>query len=196
MAEIRSTMDMVMERAARLAAEAKDTSSGDALLNQGMRLAAAYLNGEEQDLMGLLQGSPPEQQMTIRAGMAKTMLRNIVLPRDYEISEQALLSLTGLQKLSGNSGDITTIIGELKQILEQYGQHCEQVKQQFDESILAQLKMKLQQQGLPLNSDMALNPTMHPQYQEEWARTSAELNAQYNQALDQRKALISQRFSI
>jgi hypothetical protein len=196
MAEIRSTMDMVMERAARLAAEAKDTSSGDALLNQGMRLAAAYLNGEEQDLMGLLQGSPPEQQMTIRAGMAKTMLRNIVLPRDYEISDQALLSLTGLQKLSGNSGDIATIIGELKKILEQYGQHCEQVKQQFDESILAQLKMKLQQQGLPLNSDMALNPTMHPQYQEEWARTSAELNAQYNQALDQRKAMISQRFNI
>jgi hypothetical protein len=134
--------------------------------------------------------------MTIRAGMAKTMLRNIVLPRDYEISDQALLSLTGLQKLSGNSGDIATIIGELKKILEQYGQHCEQVKQQFDESILAQLKMKLQQQGLPLNSDMALNPTMHPQYQEEWARTSAELNAQYNQALDQRKAMISQRFNI
>ena len=49
MAEIRSTMDMVMERAARLAAEAKDSSSDDDLLNQGMRLAAAYLNGEEQD---------------------------------------------------------------------------------------------------------------------------------------------------
>jgi hypothetical protein len=197
MAEIRSTMDMVMERAARLAAEAEDTGSDDDLLNLGMRLAAAYLNGQEQDLMGLLQARPSAEQMAIRAGMAKTMLRNIVLPRDYdEISEQSQLSLTGLQKLSGNSSDIAAICSELKQILEQYSQHCEQVKQQFDESILAKLKMKLQQQGVPLDDDMALNPTMHPQYQEEWSRTSAELNAQYNEALDQRKALIGQRFNI
>jgi hypothetical protein len=135
--------------------------------------------------------------MIIRAGMAKTMLRNIVLPRGYdEISEQSLLSLTGLQKLSGNSGDIAAICGELKQILEQYSQHCEQVKQQFDESILTQLRMKLQQQGLPLDDEMALDPTMHPKYQEEWSRASADLNAQYNDALDQRKALIGQRFTI
>ncbi|MGA7279486.1 MAG: hypothetical protein WBW79_16220, partial [Desulfocapsaceae bacterium] len=129
MAEIRSTMDMVMERAARLAAEAEDTGSDDDLLNQGMRLAAAYLSGQEQDLMGLLQARPSSEQMAIRAGMAKTMLRNIVLPRDYdEISEQSQLSLTGLQKLSGNSSDITAICSELQQILEQYSQHCEQVK--------------------------------------------------------------------
>ena len=36
----------------------------------------------------------------------------------------------------------------------------------------------------------------HPQYHEEWAKTSAELNGQYNEALDQRKELIGQRFGI
>ena len=70
------------------------------------------------------------------------------------------------------------------------------MKQQFDESILNQLKMQLQQQGLAVDDEMALNPTMHPQYQEEWSRASAELNNQYNEALDQRKELIGQRFGI
>jgi hypothetical protein len=56
--------------------------------------------------------------------------------------------------------------------------------------------MQLQQQGLKVDDEMALNPTMHPQYQEEWTRASAELNNQYNDALDQRKELIGQRLGI
>jgi hypothetical protein len=196
MAEIRSTMDMVMERAARLAAEAEEGSGDEALANEGMRMAAAFLNGEGENLLEQLKSKAPEEQMIIRGGMARTMLRNILLPRDQEISEQTLLSLNGLQELSGNSTDIATICSELKQILEQYGQHREQVKQQFDESILNQLKMQLQQQGLAVDDEMALNPTMHPQYQEEWSKASAELNNQYNDALDQRKELIGQRFGI
>ena len=196
MAEIRSTMDMVMERAARLAEEAEESSGDDALANEGMRLAAAFLNGEGENLLEQLKSKAPEEQMIIRGGMARTMLRNILLPRDQEISEQTLLSLNGLQELSGNSTDIATICSELKQILEQDGQHREQVKQQFDESILNQLKMQLQQQGLAVDDEMALNPTMHPQYQEEWSKASAELNNQYNDALDQRQELIGQRFGI
>ena len=187
---------MVMERAARLAAEAEEGSGDEALANEGMRMAAAFLNGEGENLLEQLKSKAPEEQMIIRGGMARTMLRNILLPRDQEISEQTLLSLNGLQELSGNSTDIATICSELKQILEQYGQHREQVKQQFDESILNQLKMQLQQQGLAVDDEMALNPTMHPQYQEEWSKTSAELNNQYNDALDQRKELIGQRFGI
>ncbi len=196
MAEIRSTMDMVMERAARLAAEAEDTPADDTLQDQGMRLAAAYLNGDETNLLELLKAKVPEEQMALRGGMAKTMLRNIVLPRDDEISEHSLLSLKGLQQPSGNSTDILNICSELKQILEQYSQHREQVKQQFDESILGQLKKQLQQQGVAVDDDMALNPSMHPQYQEEWSRASAELNGQYNEALDQRKSSIEQRFGV
>jgi hypothetical protein len=196
MAEIRSTMDMVMERAARLAAEADEVSADDACVNEGMRMAAAYLSGEGANLLEQLKKKAPEGQMAIRRGMAQTLLRNIVLPRDEQLSEQSLLSLAGLQELSGSSSDIVTICSELKQILEQYGQHREQVKQQFDESILNQLKMQLQQQGLAVDDEMALNPTMHPQYQEEWSRASAELNNQYNEALGQRKELIGQRFGI
>ena len=196
MAEIRSTMDMVMERAAKMAAEAKEVSADDAIANEGMKLAAAYLKGDGSNLLKELKSQAPEKQMTIRAGMARTLLRNIVLPRDEQISEQSLLSLAGLQELSGNSSDISTLCSELKQILEQYAQHREQVKQQFDESILNQLKMQLQQQGLAVDDEMALNPTMHPQYQEEWSRTSAEINNQYNDALDQRKELIGQRLGM
>ncbi len=196
MAEIRSTLDMVMERAARLAAEAPDVPADEALKEDGMRLAASYLGGETPDLLQLLEQHPPEKQSGVRNGMAIALLRNIILPREQSLSDQTLQSFKGLQELSGNAADIMSICSELRQILEQYAKHQEQVRQQFDESIMNQLKMQLQQQGMRVDDTMALSPTMHPHYNEEWARVSADLNSQYNQALDQRKQLIAQRFAV
>jgi len=40
-----------------------------------------------------------------------------------------------------------------------------------------------------------MNPAMHPQYQEEWSRMLGDLNAQYNQALDQRKKMLQERLA-
>lgn len=196
MAEIRSTLDMVMERAARLAAEAPDVPADEVLKEDGMRLAVSYLGGEAPHLLQLLEQQPVEKQSAMRNGIAIALLRNIILPRGQGLSDQTLQSFKGLQELSGNAPDIMSICSELKQILEQYGQHQEQVRQQFDESIMNQLKMQLQQQGMQIDDTMALSPTMHPHYKEEWARVSADLSSQYNQALEQRKQLIAQRFAV
>lgn len=193
MAEIKSTLEMVMERAARMATEVADDTANDNTERKGMRLAASYLEGKESDLMQLLKEQAPEEQMAIRTGMAQTLLRNIVLPREDTISEQSLLSLKALGELSGMAADTVSTCSELKQILEQYNQHKIQVRQQLDESIRGQLKQKLQQQGQNIDDEMSINPTMHPQYNDEWARVVGDLNAQYNQALDQRKDMLRQR---
>ena len=93
----------------RRAAEAEEVSADNALTNEGMRLAAAYLNGDGTNLLEQLKSKAPEEQMAVRGGMARTLLRNIVLPRDDQISEQSLHSLVGLQELSGNSSDIASL---------------------------------------------------------------------------------------
>jgi len=193
MAEIKSTLEMVMERAARMTAEVAEESGNEDAERRGMRAAAALLNGESTDLLAFLKEQPANEQMAVRSGMVRTLLRNIVLPRDNSISESSLSGLSAIQTLSGNSAEIASICNELKQILEQYSQHREQVKQQLDEAIRAQLKQKLLEQGQPVDDDMSINPAMHPQYQEELSRMSGDLNEQYNQAIDQRRDAIRQR---
>jgi len=193
MAEIKSTLEMVMERAARMTADVADTPQKDDTERRGMRSAASFLNGESIDLMSYLKEQPSEDQMGVRSGMVRTLLRNIVLPREDSISESSLASLTAIQTLSGNSAEISTICNELEQILIQYGQHREQVKQQLDEAIRNQLKQKLLEQGQSIDDEMSINPAMHPQYQEEFTRMSADLNEQYNQAIEQRRDAIKQR---
>ncbi len=184
---------MVMERAARMTAEVTEAPQNDDSERRGMRTAASLLNGESIDLVNYLKEQSPSEQIGVRNGMVRTLLRNIVLPREDSVAESSLASLSAIQALSGNSAEITAICSELQKILKQYGQHRQQVKQQLDEAIRSQLKQQLLQKGQRIDDEMSINPAMHPQYQEELTRMSAELNEQYNQAIEQRRAAIRQR---
>lgn len=193
MAEIKSTLEMVMERAARMTAEITEPRENEEAERRGMRTAASFLGGESIDLLSYLKEQPTEEQMDVRSGMIRTLLRNIVLPRDNSISESSLASLSAIQTLSGNSAEISSICTELQQILDQYGQHREQAKEQLDDAIRKQLKQKLVEKGQSIDDEMSINPAMHPQYQEEMSRMASELNQQYNQAIEQRRDAIKQR---
>lgn len=192
MAEIKSTMDMVLERAAKMAATAQPDVDSEDLIKTGMRLAAEYLNQQETDLAQLLAAQPAKDQVAIRKGMAQTLLRNIVLPRDEQLQASGKIALQGVLSLGDKSGDIASICQELSQILEQYGQHKEQMTHQLEDAIRAQME----QQTAPGKKTQApANPAMHPQYREELAKMLTSLNNQYNEAMKQRKEMILERFS-
>lgn len=199
MAEIKSTMDMVMERAARMAARAEGQADSEGSERTGMRLAAEYIGLTLEDLGQVLAGQPPAEQMAVRKGMARALLRNIVLPRDEALMATSVRAMQGLLEMERAAGDMVAICAELKQILEQYNQHKEQIRQQLEDAVRAQLDQKLeqygaQQQGASAVSRMSMDPAMHPMFQKEWTRMKADLNQQYNQALDQRKEMLMQRF--
>jgi hypothetical protein len=194
MAEIKSTLEMVLERAAKMAEDAPSVDENEETKKLGMRLAAEFLGGKLTNLRAELEKNAPETQAHIRYGMAQTLLRNVVLPRDELLQEASRQALAGILKLSGNSGDIGAICGELGQILDQYDQHKEQSTEQLNDAIKAQL----QQQFMAAGQEMpdSVNPSMHPQYAEELSKMLTALNNQYNDAMDQRKEMILQRFTI
>lgn len=195
MAEIKSTMDMVLERAAKMAAAAAPEVENEDLVKTGMRFAADYLNQKETDLAQLLGAQAPQDQVSVRKGMVQTLLRNIVLPRDEQLQESGKIALQGVLSLGGESAEIQAICQELTQILEQYGQHKEQTTQQLDDAIRAQLEQQQAGQGQGQEGQQPVNPAMHPQYHEELTKMLTSLNNQYNDAMEQRKDLIIQRFS-
>jgi hypothetical protein len=193
MAEIRSTLDMVMERAAKIAAEAQESGNDESAAQQGMRLAAGYLNTGEGNLQSILMEQKKEEQPAILKGMVETLLRNIVLPRDEILLHNSAKALEAITELA--SGNVSSACGELQQLLNQYSQHKEQMLQQLDDAIRQQLEQHLAQQGTQLTEDMTINPTMHPKYQEEVDKMLTDLNGQYNDAFDQRKEMIRQQLT-
>lgn len=191
MAEIRSTMDMVMERAEKMAARSQQANDKEDAVKRGMRMAAEHLQKGEGSLMTLLKEQSQDDQIPLLQGMAETLLRNIVLPRDDYLQETSLQALQGIAELS--TGEVSSICEELQQILGQYNQHKEQMQQQLEDAIRSQLKQKLMEQGTEVTDEMAINPALHPQFQEELAKLLSDLNGQYNDAMDQRKEMIRQR---
>jgi len=191
MAEIKSTMEMVMARAAKMAEEAPVVTDDDSLIKSGMRIGADFLNENITDLHQELLNRRSEDQIPIRKGMTQTLLRNIVLPRNEELKQSAAVAIKGILSLAQNSGEVSSICGELQQILEQYEQHKEQSIQQLEDAIKNQLEQQQAQGGETEQS--TVNPAMHPQYKEELGKMLTSLNNQYNDAMTQRKEMILNR---
>jgi len=192
MAEIKSTLDMVLARAARIAAESDAAADGgEDVIKEGMRLAAAYLNQPSGDLTAPLAGQSAAKQAALRRGMVQTLLRNIVLPRDKALKESSELAIKGILDLMTAKGGaaVTTACAELGQLLGQYGKHKEQMTQQLEDALLNQLEQQYTARGI--QPPARLTAAMHPKYKDELARLLLDLNGQYGQAMDQRKEMIA-----
>ena len=193
MAEIKSTMDLVMERAARIGKASSEELCLEEARKKGMHLAVEYLDGNLIDPLEALKTQESSLQVPALKGMAEIMLRNIFLPRDEMQKERTEKAVKGVMALEGESGEITAICSELVNLLGGYMQHRvqlrgqleEQVKQQYENHMAQQPEM--QRQGAQV--DLAQQQKVH----EEWSRIETELNAQYNAALDQLKQQVGHR---
>lgn len=192
MAEIKSTMELVMERAARMGRASDEEVQQEEIQRSGMKLAADFLDGKIDSLMTTLAEQPEAQQMSIRSGMVETLLRNIFLHRDEPGKERTEKATQGIREISGNAGEVGSICAEMQNILGQYNQHREQLHQQLEEQIRMQYEQMLAQQaqqGGGVNLEQALEAKIN----EELGKMEAELTDQYNQALEQYKGAIRER---
>ncbi len=184
MAEIRSTMDLVMERAARMGKATTEEVEHESSRKKGMQSAAEYLNGNIESLLNAINQQPSEQQENIKKGVLESLIRNIFLARDDEGRERIAKALQGIIEIGGGAGDIASMCGELQNMTGQYGQHREQYYNQLKEQMRMQIEQMLVQKGMS-SDGMNIDPTTEPQFQEEWTRIQGELNSQYEHALSQ-----------
>ncbi len=190
MAEIRSTLEMVLERAARLEAEAGDSLSKDEKSQEGMRLAAQYLRGEEVDFAELL-ATPADERALLVQGAVNVLLRNINLPREEDDQAGAGQAMMGMLQL-GQDPQLQAVLEEMKKILSQYLQHKQQLRGQIEEQFAQQMGMMEQSMAQQTGVQMKIEPDQHPKFAEEWQKVMVQLNEKYGAALEQHKAYIQQ----
>ena len=196
MAEIKSTMDLVMERAARFGKASREELQQDEARKKGIQLAVDFLEGRLDKVSAAVAGTEPAMQMAVRQGAAEGLLRNIFLPREPAQRARIDRAAQGIIELSSGAGDVVSICREIQNILAGYTQHGEQLKGQLEEQIRMQYEHLLaQQQGMP-REKVKIDPTLQPKFKEEWGRIEAELNSQYGKALQQMKAELGPRLGL
>jgi hypothetical protein len=187
MAGIKSTMDLVMERAARMGMATPDEMRQEECLKKGMQSTAEYLNGTKPSLLEMLGAHDQSEQASIRKGMLASLLRNLFLPREEEGIKRIERAVKGIVELNQGGDDIAALCQELQTITSQYGQHRKQLYEQLKEQMRMQIEQMLMRKGLK-SDGMKIDPTMEPQFKEQWARLEMDLDGQYGQALEQFKA--------
>lgn len=197
MAEIKSTMEMVLARAEKLCADSAPQADDDAL-HAGMKAGAAFLKDNSINFSDEISKYKDAQFSQFTEGLLQTLLRNITLPKDDEKPwENAMNGLAELAKIwpTGNPSDqLASYIKEVSSILGRYNDHRQQIKSQLEEHFAAQaaqLQANLAQQtGMNMN----IPPSQHPKFQEEWQKAVGQMNDQYLSALEQYKEAITQLF--
>jgi len=193
MAEIKSTLEKVMERAASMGRASQEEIQSEERVKEGMRMAADYLQGKEVDFSGILEATGVSA--LVKKGLVQVFLRNITLPRDDE-GQRAEKAMQGLLELAKGSGDLVSVFRDMKGILEHYQQHKKEIHQQVEDAFRQQMEQALTQQTGQKGLGMKVDPRMHPKFQEEWSKVKADLDGQYYQVLQQHKELVAQRFSV
>ncbi|MHB8810834.1 MAG: hypothetical protein ACYC9M_12610 [Desulfobulbaceae bacterium] len=196
MADIKSTMDLVMERAARIGKASREELQQDEAKKKGMQLAVDFLEDRIGGLFDAIADFEPAMQVIVRSGAAENLLRNIFLPRDETQRARIDKAIRGIIDLSKNAGDVLSICREVQNILAGYTQHVEELRRQLEEQIRMQYEHLLaQQKGMP-REKMKFDPTLQPKFKEEWSRIEGELNSQYNKALQQLKTELAKRLGL
>ncbi len=188
MSEIKSTMELVLERAARLGRATDEEMHVDALLHRGRQLGAEFLDHAEEkpeSLAGHLTKAPEAERGTLRRGMLATMLHNLFLPRDESGKKRVERALAGLLALHGGARQTAALCAQLAQLAGRYEEHRKQIQEQLKEQLRMQLQQSLaQERGIKVDASK-IDPALDPRFAQEWGRIEAELNSQYGQALEQ-----------
>lgn len=195
MTEIKSTIDLVMERADRIGKASSEELQFEQARKKGIDVAVDYLEGNINDLLEAIGQQPKESQTAVFRGAAETFLRNIFLARDEVQQERIEQALGGILALEGE-GEVTAMAREITRITEGYRQHREQLLGQLEQQVRQQYEQMLARQPELQNAGGQIDPTMQSQFKEEWVRVENELNSQYSRALEQHKQQIAQRLGI
>ena len=191
MAEIKSTLEKVMERAARMEAEdgGADLLAEDQV-KEGMRAGAAYMRDDSTDLLSALNDNTVGNRPYFIKGVAEALLRNISLPREDEQLDSAGQAMNGLVQVGQGHSDLLTLFGDLSKIMDQYLEHRRQLKEQLEANFAQMMPQLEAAMAQKTGQNMKLKPSQHPKYQEEWQKALDELNSQYGQAVDQHKQMV------
>ena len=178
MAEIKSALELALERAEQYGRASKEEMDLAQYQEQGRRLAVQFFKGEG-DLEADLKSLPPQTQPAARLAIKEVFLRNLGLPRENAVDPRQDRAMEGLLLAADNRQAMALLQTEMEQILQQFlhfrSNALQQLKARFAAG-MGQMQKTMEAQNRP---PMNLDVECLPQFQEEWLRFKGQLQQQF-----------------
>ena len=190
--EMKSAYDRAMERIKNLEEPSKDEVLTWKYVPEGQKLAVRFLK-EEFNLATELGKFKDEERRYIAKGAEEVLLRNIVLPVHEIARKNNKRAMDAVKAIKKDKTAVENVFTKMRRVFDHYSGEGEQQRKQAYEMLKQDFQAKLQQamrqQGIPANTK--INIEGQPQFQEEWHLTLSQMDAQYNQLLDEYKQEIA-----
>jgi hypothetical protein len=190
--EMKSAYDRAMERIKSLEEPSKEEVLTWKYIPEGQKLAVRFLK-EEFSLVTEMGKFKDEERRYVAKGAEEVLLRNIVLPVHDMAKKNNKRAMDAIKAIKKDKTAVENVFTKMRRVFDHYAGEGEQQRKQAYEMLKQDFQMKLQQamrqQGIPANTK--INIESQPQFQEEWHLALSQMDAQYNQLLDEYKQEIS-----
>ncbi len=176
MGEIRSALEIALEKAEKLGSMDKEELNRQKWADEGRRIAAAYIQGREDNLQDSLSKLEDPDISAVLQGVTDVLLRNVMLPRDVSQWDTIRKALNGLVEIKGSIA--SQVVPQIEQLLRTYEQTRDQYQQQFKEQINQRMGGAQSAYGMDASELQALAAL-----EQEWNNISAQINEQFEQQL-------------
>jgi hypothetical protein len=156
---------------------------------EGGKLAALYLKNDVS-LVNEIKKYDDKARQVITTGVNDILLRNISLPRNEAARKINKKAMDGLKTLKNDKAAVENVFSRIRHVLDHYVQEGAKQKKEAYETLKAEFEEKIQQairQQTGVNARMKIDVEKQPQFQEEWQRMQAQMEAQYVNLLDEYK---------
>ncbi len=183
MAEIKSALELALEKAERYGKASREEMAAAQYQEQGRQLAVKFLKGEG-DLAAELKDLPPQAQESARVAIKEVFLRNIGLPRNGEGDKRLDRALAGLMLVAAQKAEMARLKGELEQLLQQFLQIRNNAVQQLKARFSQGANQMQRAMEAKTGQKMRMESEHLPQFQEEWRRFYGSLQDQFEPMLE------------
>ena len=186
LAEIKSAIELALEKAERYGKASKEEMAAAQYQEQGRQLAVQFLR-DEGDLAAGLKSLPAEAQAAARQASKEVFLRNLGLPRDEAVDPRLERALEGLNLVAASPKAMARLRAELDQLLQQYLQFRSNALQQLKARFSAGLGQMQRAMEAKTGQRVRVEVEQLPQFLEEWRRFQGQLQDQFEPLLDELK---------
>jgi hypothetical protein len=193
MGEIKSAAEIAREKLAQIEAATPEERLQWKYLPEGEKLAARYLK-DDASLSAELGKYEKEAQRYVARGASDILVRNIGLPRNEAARRANKKAMDGLKAVKSDKATVENVFTRMRRVLDHYTQQGEAQKQQAYAQLKMEFESRVQQalkQQMGVNARMNVDVEKQPQFQQEWLKMQAQLDAQYLKLLDEYKQEIA-----
>jgi dsDNA-specific endonuclease/ATPase MutS2 len=192
MDEMKTALERAMERADQLGEASEEDRRRWKYHPEGEKLAAMHLK-DECDLVSEIGKYEDQARAYVLEAALEILLRSIDLPKNEATKRTTRKAMEAIKELKRDKVAVENAYTKLRRVFNHYEQEGEQQRRQVYEELKADVEAKLrqvaQQQGYPAQA--RINVESQPQFQQEWRRAQAQLDAQYLKLLDEYKQEIA-----